>query len=85
MSTGFVIITAVVVFLSLVVSLLIKKIPPTDSISQPMLLIWFNAESIFILLNQEPEVAHLAAIYLHWASLGLPGVIPTFPVFLRCS
>ena len=38
-----------------------------------MFLIWHNAESIFIVLKQDPEVAHLAAIYLRWASLGLPG------------
>ena len=43
-----------------------------------MFLIWFNAESILIFLNQEPEVAHLAAIYLRWASLGLPGIVLTF-------
>jgi Na+-driven multidrug efflux pump len=42
-----------------------------------MLLIWLNAEPILILLNQEPEVAHLAAIYLRWASLGLPGMVLT--------
>ncbi|KAF9476807.1 MATE efflux family protein [Pholiota conissans] len=38
----------------------------------PMFLIWFNAESLLILLKQDPEVAHLAAIYLRWVSLGLP-------------
>ena len=85
MSIDSVIVTAVVVFVSLVVSPLIKKIPLTEAISQPMLLIWFNVESLFILLNQEPEVARLAAVYLRWASLGLPGMVPTFPVFLRCS
>jgi MATE family multidrug resistance protein len=69
-----VIITAVVVFVSLAVSLrLVKNLPPTDSVPQPMFLIWLNAESILSFLNQEPEVAHLAAIYLRWASLGLPG------------
>ena len=52
-----------------------------------MFLIWFNAESILIFLNQEPEIAHLAAIYLRWASLGLPGMVltSTFSVFLRYS
>ena len=45
-----------------------------------MFLIWLNAESILILLNQEPEVAQLAAIYLRWASLGLPGMILTSTV-----
>ncbi|KAG1888238.1 MATE efflux family protein [Suillus subluteus] len=38
----------------------------------PMFAIWFNAESILLLLRQEPEVARLAGIYLKWASLGLP-------------
>lgn len=38
-----------------------------------MSLIWLNAESILIFLNQDPEVAYLAAIYLRWALLGLPG------------
>lgn len=35
-------------------------------------MIWLNAESILLALRQEPEVAHLAAIYLRWVSLGLP-------------
>ncbi|KIP09793.1 hypothetical protein PHLGIDRAFT_116113 [Phlebiopsis gigantea 11061_1 CR5-6] len=38
----------------------------------PILLIWFNSESILLGLKQEPEVASLAATYLKWASLGLP-------------
>ncbi|KAF9476806.1 MATE efflux family protein [Pholiota conissans] len=38
----------------------------------PMLFIWLNAESLLILLKQDPEVAHLAAVYLRWVSLGLP-------------
>jgi len=40
---------------------------------QPMFLIWFNAEVLLLFLKQDPEVAHLAAIYLRWVSLGLPG------------
>jgi hypothetical protein len=84
MSTDFVITTAVVVFASLAVSPLVRNTSPTDSVSQPMFLIWLNAESILILLNQEPEVASLAAIYLRWASLGLPGMV-LFSVFLCCS
>ena len=75
MSTDSIIITVVVVSVSLAVSPLVKNISPTDSISQPTFMIWFNAESILILLNQEPEVAHLAAVYLRWASLGLPGMV----------
>ncbi|KAH7911169.1 MATE efflux family protein [Hygrophoropsis aurantiaca] len=38
----------------------------------PILTIWFNAEAILLLLRQEPEVAHLAGLYMRWASLGLP-------------
>ncbi|KAF8880035.1 hypothetical protein BD779DRAFT_1612809 [Infundibulicybe gibba] len=38
----------------------------------PMFLVWFNAESILLFLKQEPEVAHLAAVYLRWVSIGLP-------------
>ncbi|KAF8962337.1 mate-domain-containing protein [Flammula alnicola] len=38
----------------------------------PTLLIWFNAESILVFLKQDPEVAHLASIYLRWVALGLP-------------
>jgi MATE family multidrug resistance protein len=38
-----------------------------------MYFIWFNAEAILLGLKQDPEVAHLAALYLKWVSLGLPG------------
>ncbi|KAJ7669264.1 MATE efflux family protein [Mycena polygramma] len=38
----------------------------------PMYFIWFNAEAILLGLKQDPEVAHLAALYLKWVSLGLP-------------
>uniref|UniRef100_A0A0W0G3A4 MATE efflux family protein n=1 Tax=Moniliophthora roreri TaxID=221103 RepID=A0A0W0G3A4_MONRR len=38
----------------------------------PMLFIWFNAEAILLSLKQEPEIAHLASVYLRWMSLGLP-------------
>lgn len=37
-----------------------------------MYIIWFNAEAILLALKQEPEVAHLASLYLRWVSLGLP-------------
>ena len=40
---------------------------------QPMYLMWFNAEGLLLLLKQDPAVAHLAAVYLRWMSLGLPG------------
>ncbi|KAF8546270.1 hypothetical protein OG21DRAFT_1198993 [Imleria badia] len=39
---------------------------------QPIVTIWLRAEPILLALNQEPEVARLAGIYLRWASLGLP-------------
>ncbi|KAF8315345.1 multidrug Oligosaccharidyl-lipid polysaccharide flippase [Clavulina sp. PMI_390] len=38
----------------------------------PIFMIWFNAEPILIALQQEPEIAHLAGVYLKWLSLGLP-------------
>ncbi|KAI0305257.1 MATE efflux family protein [Multifurca ochricompacta] len=38
----------------------------------PIYFLWFNAESILLFLHQQPEVAHLAALYLKWASIGLP-------------
>ncbi|KAJ3495861.1 hypothetical protein NLJ89_g10567 [Agrocybe chaxingu] len=50
----------------------------------PTLFIWWNAEAILIFLKQEPEVAHLASIYLRWVSFGLPGLfaVPTRIVFI---
>ncbi|KAF8553983.1 MATE efflux family protein [Imleria badia] len=38
----------------------------------PIVAIWLRAEPILLALNQEPEVARLAGIYLRCASLGLP-------------
>lgn len=38
-----------------------------------MFAVWFNAEVILLSLNQEPEVARLASLYLRWVSFGLPG------------
>ncbi|KAJ7089340.1 MATE efflux family protein [Mycena belliarum] len=38
----------------------------------PMYFIWFNAEAILLGLQQDPEVARLASLYLRWVSLGLP-------------
>ena len=35
-------------------------------------MIWLNAEAILLSLKQDPEVAHLAALYLKYAVLGLP-------------
>ncbi len=39
---------------------------------QPIMLIWLSAESILLGLKQDPEVAHLAGIYLKYALIGLP-------------
>lgn len=39
-----------------------------------MYLMWFNAEGLLLFLKQDPAVAHLAAVYLRWMSLGLPGM-----------
>jgi len=41
--------------------------------SQPIFILWINAEAVLLKLKQEPEVAHLAAVYLRWMCLGLPG------------
>ncbi|KAH8998173.1 MATE efflux family protein [Lactarius akahatsu] len=38
----------------------------------PISFLWFNAESILLFLHQQPDVAHLAAVYLKYASIGLP-------------
>jgi MATE family multidrug resistance protein len=45
-----------------------------------MYCIWFNAEAILLFLHQDPEVASLAALYLRWVSLGLPGKSTTLPL-----
>ncbi|KAJ7337405.1 hypothetical protein DFH08DRAFT_915818 [Mycena albidolilacea] len=39
---------------------------------QPMFMVWFEAEPILLWLRQDLEVARLAAICLHWVSIGLP-------------
>lgn len=38
----------------------------------PILCIWHSAESILLMLRQEPEIARLAGLYLKWLSIGLP-------------
>ncbi|KAN0092817.1 MatE domain containing protein [Tylopilus felleus] len=38
----------------------------------PIIAIWFNVEPILLALNQKPEVARIASIYLRWGTLGLP-------------
>ncbi|QRW23429.1 MATE efflux family protein [Rhizoctonia solani] len=38
----------------------------------PILCVWHSAESILLVLRQEPEIARLAGIYLKWLSIGLP-------------
>ncbi|KAJ7233732.1 mate-domain-containing protein [Mycena haematopus] len=40
--------------------------------SLPMFVIWFESERILLWLRQDPEIARLAGIYLHWSTLGLP-------------
>ena len=52
-------------------------------ICQPIFFVWFNAESILLFLHQEPDVAHLAAIYLKYASIGLPAY--AFNSISRCD
>jgi hypothetical protein len=42
------------------------------AICVPIIMIWFNAEAILLLLKQEAEVARLAGLYLRWLILGLP-------------
>ncbi|WVF68910.1 hypothetical protein IAT40_003683 [Kwoniella sp. CBS 6097] len=39
----------------------------------PMFVIWWNIGGVLIALGQEPAVAHHAAQYLRWLSLGIPG------------
>ncbi|KZT10436.1 MATE efflux family protein [Laetiporus sulphureus 93-53] len=38
----------------------------------PIIFIWFSAETILLFLKQDPEVAHLAALYLRCLIIGLP-------------
>ncbi|KXN80815.1 hypothetical protein AN958_07251 [Leucoagaricus sp. SymC.cos] len=63
---------AVVAAISLVVSSIAHNIFNSSRLHQPTCIIWFNSESILLLLKQDPEVAALAALYLRWVSLGLP-------------
>lgn len=62
---------ALIVSVSFVVRLLGVH---NDKLCQPMYLMWFNAEGLLLALKQDPAVAHLAAVYLRWMSLGLPGM-----------
>ncbi|KAG8781578.1 hypothetical protein FRC12_021733 [Ceratobasidium sp. 428] len=39
----------------------------------PIVAIWLNAEWILLKLRQEPDIAHMAGIYLRWFALSLPG------------
>lgn len=45
---------------------------------QPILFIWHSSESILLVLKQEPEIAHLASLYLKYLSIGLPGYAFSF-------
>ncbi|KIM55759.1 hypothetical protein SCLCIDRAFT_30108 [Scleroderma citrinum Foug A] len=50
-------------------------LPPawtSDTPHVPILTLWFNIEPILLLLKQEPEVAHLAGVFLRYAAWGLP-------------
>lgn len=47
----------------------------------PILFIWNSAETILLMLRQEPEIARLAGIYLRWLSFGLPAY--SFNVVVR--
>ncbi|CCL99774.1 uncharacterized protein FIBRA_01796 [Fibroporia radiculosa] len=38
----------------------------------PIILVWCNSEAILLFLKQDPEVAHLAAVYLQCLAIGLP-------------
>ncbi|KAL6308843.1 mate-domain-containing protein [Sparassis latifolia] len=38
----------------------------------PIIGVYFNSEAILLMLKQDPEVAHLAATYLKWSTIGLP-------------
>ncbi|KAJ4480198.1 mate-domain-containing protein [Lentinula aciculospora] len=38
----------------------------------PIVTLWLNAEAVLLKLNQEPEVARLAALYLRYMCIGLP-------------
>ncbi|KIJ06711.1 hypothetical protein PAXINDRAFT_91598 [Paxillus involutus ATCC 200175] len=44
----------------------------TSACLAPILIVWFNCESILLHIGQDPEVAQLASIFLRWTSLGLP-------------
>ena len=44
----------------------------------PIIALWLNAETVLLKLRQEPEVARLAALYLRWMCIGIPGT------FLLC-
>ncbi|KAE9391407.1 MATE efflux family protein [Gymnopus androsaceus JB14] len=38
----------------------------------PIIALWLNAEAVLLKLNQEPEVARLAAVYLRYMCIGIP-------------
>ena len=50
---------------------------------QPIYFVWLNAEAILLFLHQQPDVAHLAAVYLKYASIGLPAY--AFNCISRCA
>jgi len=77
-------ILAVIVAASLIVCSSLPASFSTTSINcQPVYLLWFNAETILLFLRQQPDVAHLAAVYLKYASIGLPAY--AFNCLSRCD
>lgn len=76
--------SAVVMAALLVVSTRPCSMPNTNDLIeyQPTYCIWCSAESILLFLKQDPEVAHLAAVYLRWVSFGLPGMSFFFSRFV---
>ena len=79
-------ILAIVVAGSLIVCLSLSSslIYTADlSIRQPICFVWLNAETILLFLRQQPDVAHLAAVYLKYASIGLPAY--AFNCLSRCD
>lgn len=40
----------------------------------PIIMLWLNAEAVLLRLRQDPEVAKLAASYLRYMCIGIPGV-----------
>lgn len=62
---------AVVMAVTLIVGCTLQNCFPVSSLDpQPIFFIWFNSESILLFLQQDAEVAHYAALYLKYLSIG---------------